>query len=72
MTRQKKGFILSDWPLILGGLGLSILVVPGLVYWRLVHPSSFPLAVPFGYVAMLAMAPGFLMGGVGLWMAARG
>lgn len=59
-----------DWPFVLTGIAVSTLVVPLYLYSRLGAAAASGGPSPlFGY---LAMVPGFLMGGVGLWVAARG
>ena len=61
-----------DWPLVVGGIGFSLLVVPLFVYLRLVVRPAVLASIPFVHVGLLATLPGFLMGGIGLWVAARG
>ena len=63
---------MSDWPLITGGLFVSLLIIPLSLYVRLVMDPPILSGIPFRLVGILALAPGFLMGGIGLWMAARG
>lgn len=62
----------SDWPLVVGGIGLSLVLVPLFVYLRLVVRPAVLSGTPFLYAGLLATLPGFLMGGIGLWVAARG
>ncbi|MFC6938943.1 hypothetical protein ACFQE8_03085 [Salinirubellus sp. GCM10025818] len=62
----------SDWPLVVGGVGLSLVLVPLLVYLRLVIRPAVLAGTPFLYAGLLATLPGFLMGGIGIWVAARG
>ena len=62
----------SDWAFVLAGIVVSILLVPLFLY---VAFSFDPLALSDGSflpIGLLAMLPGFLMGGIGLWTAARG
>lgn len=61
-----------DWPLVVGSIAVSVLVVP-LVLLSIL-PSSLTQASGPGILAVgvLAMLPGFLMGATGLWVSARG
>ncbi len=69
-TSARGGTPTSDWPFVLTGIAVSALVVPLYLYSRLAVATASGGPSPFfGY---LAMVPGFLMGGLGLWMAARG
>ena len=57
-----------DWALVLGSILVSLIVTPGVVYYALVVSRK----VPFSDIGVLALVPGFLMGGTALWVAARG
>ena len=61
----------SDWPFVLIGIAVSVLVVPLYLYSRLAVAAAAP-GGPSLLLGLLAMVPGFLMGGLGLWTAARG
>lgn len=64
--------MISDWPLIVAGIVISILLIPLFVYWQVVINPDGIADLPFLVTGFVAMLPGVLMGGVGLWMAARG
>lgn len=58
---------------IIVGLVLSLVIVPTAVYYLLVvRAAATTGASTVLVVGTLAMVPGFLMGGLGLWTAARG
>ena len=57
-----------DWVLVLGSILVSLVVAPATVYYSLVASGGLPVRV----VGLLALVPGFLMGGTALWVAARG
>lgn len=62
----------SDWPFILGGVFTAILVVPSVLYVKLVVDPISLSGLPLLLLGTIAMLPGFVMGGLGLWTAARG
>jgi hypothetical protein len=64
--------VASDWPLVLCGILASLLLVPLFLYVQLVVRPPVLSGSPFLHIGLLALAPGFLMGGIGLWLAARG
>ncbi|WP_226008035.1 hypothetical protein [Natrinema salinisoli] len=64
--------MISDWPLIIAGIVVSILLIPLFVSWQLVINPTGIADLPFLVIGFIAMLPGVLMGGIGLWMAARG
>jgi hypothetical protein len=57
-----------DWDATVACVLLSLTVVPLLVFYALTRPTGLS---PLG-IGLLAMLPGFLMGGAALWVAARG
>ncbi|QLD90347.1 hypothetical protein HWV07_15405 [Natronomonas salina] len=69
---NRDGPMISDWPLILGGILVSILLVPLVTYHQLVVSPIVKSGESFLLIGLIALLPGFLMGGIGLWVAARG
>jgi hypothetical protein len=61
----------ADWPLVLAGVVVSLLVVPALLSLHLAARPPTAAGTPL-LVGLVAMLPGVLMGGIGLWVAARG
>lgn len=61
----------ADLPM-LGGVVVSTLLVPLSIYYLLPVQGAGGDAPVLLAVGGLAMVPGFLMGAVGLWTAARG
>lgn len=61
-----------DTGLVLGGVVLSLVVIPAAVFYLLVVRG--PPTTHSGLIAtgLLAMAPGLVMGATALWLAARG
>lgn len=57
-----------DWYAVIGAVFLSLVIMPAVVFYFLVISDGVPLTV----IGLLAMLPGFLMGGAALWVAARG
>lgn len=66
------GAVTLDWPFVVGGIGVSLVLVPLFVYLRLVARPTVLAGIPYVHLGLLATLPGVLMGGVGLWVAARG
>lgn len=64
--------MMSDWPLIIAGIVVSILFIPLFLSWQLVINLAGIADLPFLVIGFVAMLPGIFMGGIGLWMAARG
>lgn len=58
---------------ILAGLVVSLVIVPAAVYYLfVVRAAATTGAQSVTVVGGIAMVPGFVMGGIGLWTAARG
>lgn len=63
----------ADWYLILGSVFASFVLVPASVgYVVLVRGPPDPGTLAFFAFATVVMVPGLLLGGTGLWVAARG
>ena len=62
-----------DWALVLVAIAVSLFVVPGFVLSSLLIRGTLRFGST-GYLGagLIAMLPGVLMGGTGLWIAARG
>lgn len=62
-----------DWYLVLGSVFASFVLVPAAVaYVALVPGPPDPGTAAFFVFTAVVMSPGLLLGGTGLWVAARG
>lgn len=75
MQEQSTGIgaaVTSLWTVV-AGLVLSFVLVPATVYYLLVVRTAVATGWPsVGLAGGIAMVPGFVMGTLGLWTAARG
>lgn len=55
-----------------GGLLVSLLVVPSGLTYYFTHYSAPGDSLTMTIVGLVALLPGFLMGGTALWVAAQG
>lgn len=63
---------MSDWPLVILGVVGSLVVLPLVVYLLLVVRPPGLAGVSMRLVGLVALLPGFTMGALAGWLAARG
>lgn len=71
-AEQRRVERYGSWATTLGAVLVSFLVVPwGLTYYFVVHGPSAGDGPEMLVVGLVALLPGFLMGGTALWVAAH-